>query len=86
MAAARQVGAEICFEVGVADLLFSDDRVTGVRTANDVDVHAEVVVNAAGPWCNWINEIAGAQRRWTLTPTRIQLICGNGRMTIRGYL
>ena len=26
------------------------------------------------PWCNWINEIAGAQRRWTLTPTRIQLI------------
>ena len=74
VAAARQVGAEICFEVGVADLLFSDDRVTGVRTANDVDVHAEVVVNAAGPWCNWINEIAGAQRRWTLTPTRIQLI------------
>ena len=45
-----------------------------MRTANDVDVHAEVVVNAAGPWCNWINEIAGAQRRWTLTPTRIQLI------------
>ena len=74
MAAARQVGAEICFEVGVADLLFSDDRVTGVRTANDVAVHAEVVVNAAGPWCNWINEIAGAQTRWTLTPTRIQLI------------
>lgn len=72
--AARQVGAEIRFGVGVMDLLFSGDRVVGVRTDNGVDVHAEVVINAAGPWCNWINDLAGAQTSWTLTPTRIQLI------------
>ena len=72
--AARMQGVEVMFGAGVVDVLAKQDRVTGVRLDNGDEIHSDLVVNAAGPWCNRINQMAGAQKRWTLTPTRIQLI------------
>ena len=72
--AARMQGVEVMFGAGVVDVLIKQDRVTGVRLDNGDEIHSDLVVNAAGPWCNQINQMAGAQKRWTLTPTRIQLI------------
>lgn len=74
VAAARMQGVEVMFGTGVVDVLAKRDRVIGVRLDNGEEIHSDLVVNAAGPWCNRINQMAGAQKRWTLTPTRIQLI------------
>jgi glycine/D-amino acid oxidase-like deaminating enzyme len=49
-------------------------RVKGVELADGTEISTELVVNAAGPWCNQLNEMAGADLRWTLTPTRIQTV------------
>src|SRR5690606_19388479 len=50
------------------------ERVTGVVLEDGSEVTGDLVVNAAGPWCNRLNEMAGAAIRWTLTPTRIQTV------------
>lgn len=72
--AARRAGAEIRFRAPVADVMRSGDRVTGVRLASGEQIGAGLVVNAAGPWCNRLNEAAGVHHRWTLQPTRIQTL------------
>tara|TARA_X000000368_G_scaffold418987_1_gene421281 strand:- start:7883 stop:9181 length:1299 start_codon:yes stop_codon:yes gene_type:complete len=74
VASAQQQGVEVVFGSGVTDLVTDRDRVIGVQLDSGDEIHCGLVVNAAGPWCNWINEMAGAQKRWTLTPTRIQLV------------
>ncbi len=50
------------------------ERVTGVTLADGTTISADLVVNAAGPWCNRLNELAGVDLRWTLTPTRVQTV------------
>ena len=32
------------------------------------------MINASGPWCNRLNEMAGAHLRWTLSPIRAQIV------------
>ncbi len=72
--AARREGAEFRFASPVVGLIHDGGAVTGVELASGDRVDAPVVVNAAGPWCNALNVPEGAARRWTLTPTRIQMI------------
>lgn len=74
VAASRREGVDVRFGTGVTDIVTDEGRVFGVRLDNGDEVRCGLVVNAAGPWCNKINEMAGAQRRWTLTPTRVQLV------------
>lgn len=72
--AARRRGAEVRFSSPVTGLLKDGDRITGVELGDGSTIHADLVINAAGPWCNRVNEMAGADLRWNLTPTRIQII------------
>jgi glycine/D-amino acid oxidase-like deaminating enzyme len=72
--ATRARGGEVRFKSQVVDVLREGDRVTGVKLADGTSISAGLVINAAGPWCNVLNGIAGADIRWTLTPTRIQTV------------
>jgi glycine/D-amino acid oxidase-like deaminating enzyme len=45
-----------------------------VKLADGTEFSAGLVINAAGPWCNQLNRMAGADISWTLTPTRVQTI------------
>jgi glycine/D-amino acid oxidase-like deaminating enzyme len=74
IAASKREGVDVRFGIGVADIVTDKGRVVGVRLDNGDEVRCGLVVNAAGPWCNQINQMAGAQKRWTLTPTRVQLV------------
>ena len=74
IAASKREGVDVRFGIGVADVVTDKGRVVGVRLDNGDEVRCGLVVNAAGPWCNQINQMAGAQKRWTLTPTRVQLV------------
>jgi sarcosine oxidase subunit beta len=57
-ARARALGARFRFEVEATGLLMDGSRVTGVRTAQG-DIHAPIVVNAAGAWAAEVAAWAG---------------------------
>jgi glycine/D-amino acid oxidase-like deaminating enzyme len=70
--AARREGVDIIFRSEVAGIAKQGDRIVGVELADGTTLSAGTVVNAAGPWCNGINEMAGLDLSWDLVPTRIQ--------------
>ena len=72
--AARRLGVSIEFDSPVVDLIKEGDRVAGVKLADGSTIPAGLVINAAGPWCNKLNELAGFDHLWTLDPTRIQTV------------
>ena len=72
--ATRRLGGSVEFNSRVVDVLKENGRVSGVRLEDGTEITADLVVNAAGPWCNQLNAMAGAELRWTLTPTRIQTV------------
>jgi len=72
--AARERGVAVEFNSKVTATIKEHGRVTGVRLSDGSEISAGLVINAAGPWCNQLNELAGATLRWTLTPTRVQTV------------
>jgi glycine/D-amino acid oxidase-like deaminating enzyme len=72
--ATRARGGEVRFRSEVTGIKRSGDKVSGVALADGDVIEADLVVNAAGPWCNRLNEMAGVDLRWTLTPTRVQTV------------
>ncbi len=72
--ATRSQGGEVRFGSPVVAMSTDGERIVGVRLADGTEIGADLVVNAAGPWCNALNEMAGVGLRWNLTPTRIQTV------------
>ncbi len=72
--AAGRGGVDVRMRSEVVDVLGDGTRVSGVRLADGTTIDAGLVVNAAGPWCNRINEMAGLEIDWPLVPTRVQVI------------
>lgn len=72
--AARGLGADIRFKSRVVGVEMVDGRAAGVSVDGGEPIWGDLIVNAAGPWCNQVNELAGVDLRWTLTPTRIQTV------------
>ena len=70
--AARRHGAEVRFGARVADVRVTGGRVRGIEYLDGSTLDAPLVINAAGPWCNVVNRLAGVELGWTLRPTRIQ--------------
>lgn len=72
--ASKRAGVDVRLGTSVADVVISDGRVTGVRLADGSTISAGLVINAAGPWCNQINAMAGLSMPWNLIPTRVQVL------------
>lgn len=72
--ATRLRGGEVRFGSRVVGVEREGSRVTGVILGDGTTLSADLVVNAAGPWCNQLNRMAGVDLSWTLTPTRIQTV------------
>jgi len=49
-------------------------RASGVELDDGSRIDAGLIVNAAGPWCNEVNRMAGLDLSWDLVPTRVQVI------------
>jgi glycine/D-amino acid oxidase-like deaminating enzyme len=71
--ALRREGGEVRFRAAVGGVRHSAGRVIGVDLAGGEGIDAGLVINAAGPWCNRLNALAGADLAWTLEPTRVQV-------------
>ncbi len=72
--AARARGVDVRMRSEVVGVTVGPGRATGVTLADGSSIDAGMIVNAAGPWCNRINEMAGLEIPWHLVPTRIQVI------------
>ena len=72
--ACQRESVAVRFGVTVAKVLTDDEKVTGIATADGVELPAPWVINAAGPWCNRILAQLDVPFPWTLTPTRIQVL------------
>lgn len=59
MTAAKRKGAQFRFRTAVTEIVRDGGRISGVRLADGTEIAADVVVNAAGPHSNVINEMAG---------------------------
>jgi sarcosine oxidase subunit beta len=72
--AARREGVEVRLRARVAAVRSAGGRVQGIDLADGSSLDAPVIVNAAGPWCNELNALAGLELGWTLRPTRVQVM------------
>ena len=72
--ATRARGGDVRFHAEVVRVARGSGGVVGVELADGDTVEADLVINAAGPWCNQLNDLAGLDLKWTLTPTRIQTV------------
>jgi glycine/D-amino acid oxidase-like deaminating enzyme len=72
--ATRRAGGEVRFGAPVTGVTGRGGAVSGVVLADGQEVGGDLVINASGPWCNFLNAMAGADLRWTLTPTRVQTV------------
>lgn len=53
--AAKKRGVVVRTRTGVSAILHSNQRVTGVRLSNNDEIHAPVVIDAAGAWSNLLS-------------------------------
>lgn len=67
-------GVDVRMRAEVTDIRVDNGVVVGVDLADGTTIDAGLVVNAAGPWCNKISAMAGLKTKWTLEPTRVQVI------------
>jgi glycine/D-amino acid oxidase-like deaminating enzyme len=72
--AARRNGVDVRLGCAVAGIRTVSGRVQQVDLADGSSLSAGVAINAAGPWCNAINAMAGLELSWTLRPTRVQVL------------
>lgn len=85
LGAVRERGVEVRFDAEITGIDRAGGRVSGVRTVKG-DIHVPVVVNAAGPWCDRINAMAGLDSPWPLRPTRIQIVHLDRPASVKGTL
>jgi glycine/D-amino acid oxidase-like deaminating enzyme len=84
--AGRRDGVEVRLRSEVARIRSEGGRVNGVDLADRSGIDAPVVVNAAGPWCNRVNALAGVELPWALRPTRVQVLYRDWPDEVRGPL
>ena len=70
LAGARKYGATIRSETRVTSLLRDGDRVVGVETASGERLHADTVIDCAGPAADEVIRMAGAEMPFNRVPGR----------------
>lgn len=71
--AVRERGVDVRFGAEVTGIGTRSGSIAGVSSSRG-DIATPVLVNAAGPWCNRLNSLAGIDCPWPLRPTRIQIV------------
>lgn len=71
--AVRARGVDVRFGAEVTGVDMQSGVVAGVHWSGG-HIAAPILVNAAGPWCNAMNDLVGLKCSWPLRPTRIQIV------------
>ncbi len=67
MDAARHFGAKVSLRTSVVDIEKSQNRVLGVQLSNGEIIASPIVINAAGPWSSYINDLAGVSENMEMS-------------------
>ncbi|WOJ95481.1 FAD-dependent oxidoreductase [Congregibacter brevis] len=84
--ALRERGVELRFNTQLVSIQREDGGTHSMTLANGDIVNTALVVNAAGPWCESLNTMAGFEHPWSLTPTRIQVFHLDRPSTLEGQI
>lgn len=84
--ACQREGVDVRFRAGLADVRTKAGRAVGVTLDDGSEIDVPTIVNAAGPWCNRVNAMAGIETRWSLRPTRVQVLLRAKTGGIKGTL
>lgn len=72
--AVRREGADLQLGTEVTAVSVSGGKLRAVETNRGDIITSSLVINSAGPWANRINLLAGLELKWTLHPTRVQIV------------
>lgn len=72
--ALRRAGVTLSYNAEVKKIRSSGGRVTGVVFSNGEEISTDLVINAAGPWCNSVYRAAGLDAPMQMNPVRIQVV------------
>lgn len=72
--ACRARGVEVRFRARVSEIETSESGIRAVLLEDGSRIPAQLLINAAGPWCNDLYRAAGLDSGWELVPTRIQVL------------
>ncbi len=67
-------GVDVRLKTSIDQIHTSGGRIVGMKLSDGSRLDTPQVVNAAGPWCNHVNALAGLEHKWTLQPLRIQVM------------
>ncbi len=84
--ACRNAGVDVRFRSQVIGVAVAGGRVESVSLDNGDEVATQLVINAAGPWCNRLTGMVGLELPWTLVPTRIQVMYRDRPEALQGHI
>jgi len=85
-ACCRAAGVDFTMRRRVVGVDTAGGRVAGVTLDCGTRLLTPNVVNAAGPWCRELFAAAGLEIRWSLVPTRIQIVYVDRPSALRGHI
>lgn len=72
--ALRRTGVTLCYGTGVREVRSRGGRVTGAVFDDGEEIATDLVINAAGPWCNSVYRAADVPPPMPMDPVRIQVV------------
>ncbi len=84
--ACRNAGVDVRFRSQVIGVAVAGGRVESVSLDNGDELATQLVINAAGPWCNRLTGMVGLELPWTLVPTRIQVMYRDRPEALQGHI
>jgi glycine/D-amino acid oxidase-like deaminating enzyme len=84
--ACREKGVDVRFKSKVDAVAMAGGKVESVTLEDGGRFGAELLVNAAGPWCDRLYEAAGCTHSWDLKPVRIQIIYRDRPEELEGHI
>lgn len=72
--ACRSYGVDVRFNSFVDDIEKTGGCVSGISMRDGERLESQLVINAAGPWCKEICDLAALSLPWDINPVRIQVI------------
>jgi len=84
--ACTQRGVTVRFSQQLQTVERNHDQTHTLKLSGGDMVTTPLLINAAGPWCESLNNMVGFKHSWTLTPTRIQVFHLDRPSTLAGQI
>lgn len=84
--ACRRQGVDVRFRTRVVAIETGGGKVQGVSLESGEVLNTALIVNAAGPWCQQLFDLAGLEHGWDIKPIRIQILHRDRPAELGGHI